>query len=420
MKLLLKNGQPRLGDTLMITPAVRDLKHSYPDYQIKVQTSHMQIWQNNPHLSEYEGMPDKIVGIGPGEVTQGSATNGLHFTNAFRISLEEKLGIAIRQGPLKPELFLSKYEKEQRTIEGDYWVINIDCGPYDTKRWIPERWQQLVNSMPYINFVQIGSRQYNSQRLSGNNVIDMVGKTENYDTGLRELFSLIYHSQGVISLVSASMHIAGALEKPCVVIAGAREPSMHIAGALEKPCVVIAGAREPVTFEAYQWHRYLHNIGSLPCAKLKTCWSGGMGACRKKAGRHGIEIKDVAKCIDMITVQDVEKAVGSHYEGKLFHEPKAKAKPIEPKIMKIVTNARILGGAERSVIEIAKMAQERGYKVQIVPRGGNVCQAFQSQLQNVEYTSVITDPCDVLLLYASDMVFDFHKEEFNPFNNLQV
>lgn len=38
MKILLKNTQPMLGDRLMFTPVVRDLKANYPDWQVAVES----------------------------------------------------------------------------------------------------------------------------------------------------------------------------------------------------------------------------------------------------------------------------------------------------------------------------------------------------------------------------------------------
>ena len=80
----------------------------------------------------------------------------------------------------------------------------------------------------------------------------------------------------------------------------------------------------------------------------------------------------------------------------------------------------MLGGAERSVIEIIRMAQERNYDVELVTRQGILCNAIREQLSNVRITNKISTPCNILLLYASDMIWDFHKPEFDIFNKIQA
>jgi hypothetical protein len=40
----------------------------------------------------------------------------------------------------------------------------------------------------------------------------------------------------------------------------------------KRPCVVIAGAREPSVWEQYTCHQYIHNCGVLNCSKKGSCW----------------------------------------------------------------------------------------------------------------------------------------------------
>lgn len=100
-----------VGDTLMMTCAVRDLKAAYPDrYLIKVDTTAQHVWDNNPHLSTFDE-PDMIVKLGPKKATQASQTSGLHYANGFRVSMEDNLNIHIPQGHIKPDLHLTDEEK---------------------------------------------------------------------------------------------------------------------------------------------------------------------------------------------------------------------------------------------------------------------------------------------------------------------
>jgi len=55
---------------------------------------------------------------------------------------------------------------------------------------------------------------------------------------------------------------------------------MHLAPAIEpkrglkarRPCVVIAGGREPPHWEAYPTHAFLHTVGTLACCLTGGCW----------------------------------------------------------------------------------------------------------------------------------------------------
>ena len=391
MKILLRNTQPLLGDRLMFTPAVRDLKASFPDFQIGIVSAGTDIWDNNPYIdpSVTAHNADYIYDIGPAKVTKGSKTNGIHIVRAFTECLSEKMNTVIKHGPLKPDIHLSETEKKVSPVSGRYWVINIDTGPMSAKRWPFERFQQLVDSMPDITFVQVGLARDNKYRLRGNNIIDLVDRTK-----IRELFSLVYNAEGCISLVSSLMHVAAAFDKPCVVI---------------------AGGREPVTFEHYPFHRFLHTIGCVPCAKLQACWKNSIEACLDSDGT-------TAKCMDIIPVSIVKEAIESYYNGGMISNPPWQINIISgtrlKRIIKIVTNAKCLGGAERSVIEIAKLFVKNGWLVEICP-SGHVCPEFEKALPvEVYVTNHLSRHCDILLLYASDMVFNFDKVQFDVFNNI--
>ena len=392
-----------LGDTLMMTACIRDFKKQFPDVLIKVQTPFDALWFYNPNLSEFSGEPDFDWWVGPKILTQGSKSNGLHFTNAFRLSLQAKFkeickeDVYIKQGKFIPDVHLSEVEKSKPIIEGKYWLINVDCGEkgkYSSKMWHKYRWQEVVDKLPEITFVQIGLKKDNQFKLEGENVIDFIGKTANSNNGLRDLLTLFYHSQGSLGLVSSQMHLAACFEKPCVVV---------------------AGAREPLTFEQYKFHRYISTQGCLPCARVDSCWAGTLEGCGGK--RNGRITNGIAHCLDMITSDDVVRAVNMYYEGGLLekpHQPKVFVSEHNQKLIKIVTNAHIWGGAERSVCQIANMFYNKGWKVQIIPRNG-VHPEFKRRTQFAESSFNVSEECDVLLLYASDMIWDFHKPEFEVF-----
>ena len=392
MKILLINTQPLLGDRLMFTPVVRDLKAARPDWRIGVTSAGPEIWENNPHIDRAinETNCDKKFNIGPGKVTRGSKTNGKHITEAFRCSLQEHLGEQIKQGPFKPDIHLSEAEKNQRFIDGRYWLINCDTGPMTAKRWPLERFQQLVDSMKDLTFVQVGLARDCRGKLKGDNVIDMVNKTK-----VRELFSLVYNADGCISLVSSLMHVAAAFDKPCVVI---------------------AGGREPFSFERYANHRFIDSIGTLKCCKNNACWHNALSACKDHDGRF-------AKCMRLIEPPQVEAAVRSYYRGGAVSYPQPADRPqgamLKP-LLRIVAKGVMLGGAERSWTTIAKIFIEKNWRVEICPPEP-LSPAVKAALpKEAVITNHLSRRCDVLLFYPSDLVFGFHESRFDVFNRIDA
>jgi len=186
-----------------------------------------------------------------------------------------------------------------------------------------------------------------------------------------------------------------------------------VAAAFDKPCVVLAGGREPFTFEKYANHIYIDKTGQLPCCRLKACWHNALSACKDHDGK-------VAHCMDLITTGEVKAAVESYYAGGVLEKPAAAVRAMQKPILRIVSNTKCLGGAERSVIEIARMFIEKGWCVELAAEG-SIAPDIQAALPpQVTVNNHLTRDCDVLLFYASDMVFGFDHDRFGVFNRLKA
>ncbi len=126
----------------------------------------------------------------------------------------------------------------------DYWIV-CSGGKKDFTNKLWPGYQEVVERLRgKVHFIQVGTDQ---PQLRG--AVSWVGKTS-----LRTLFHLVRHCRGVLCGVSLLMHVAAALEKPAVVI---------------------AGGREPVAWNAYPKQHYVHTVGSLPCTDVQ----GTAGAC---------------------------------------------------------------------------------------------------------------------------------------------
>jgi ADP-heptose:LPS heptosyltransferase len=310
-KLILKN-QLSPGDIITLTAAIRDLHLSNPGkFLTDVRTSCPALWENNPFITPLdESDPNVEVIECQYPLIHRSNEMPYHMIHGFRLFLQEKLAVNIEPHHFKGDLHLSVVEKrwmsQVEEIEGlgaRFWII-VSGGKLDftAKWWDPERAQRVVDHFQgRIRFVQCGEANHHHPRLQG--VMDLIGKTD-----LRQMVRLMWHADGVICPVTMFMHLAAAVEtKP-------GRPR-------NRPCVVIAGGREPSHWEAYPHHQYLHTNGSLPCCDNGGCWKSrveplGDGdekdeslCLRPVTLPNG---RKLPECLDMITAADVIRAIENY------------------------------------------------------------------------------------------------------------
>jgi ADP-heptose:LPS heptosyltransferase len=308
-KIILRNFQSP-GDLVMLTAAVRDLHRAHPRrFQTDVRTSCPALWENNPWLTSLdEKDPEVRVLRADYPLVHQSNETPVHFIHGFTDFLSRKLGVPIRPTLFKGDVHLSRVERSwysqvQESVGEDlpFWIV-VSGGKYDftAKWWDPRRTQQVVDHYRgRILFVQVGESGHHHPPLRG--VLDLRGKTD-----LRQLVRLVYHSQGVLTGVSALMHLAAAIE-----VKGGQPQN--------RPCVVVAGGREPSQWEAYPHHQYLHTNGALPCCDNGGCWKS-----RVKPLGDGDEadkslcvdpVGDLPRCMDMITAEDVIRRIELYFQG---------------------------------------------------------------------------------------------------------
>jgi ADP-heptose:LPS heptosyltransferase len=245
--------------------------------------------------------------------------------------LSEKLGVEIRPHAFKGDIHLSKEEKRWMSqideLTGQtntrFWIM-VAGGKQDftAKWWDPERCQQVVDHFrDRILFVQCGASGNNHTHKSLNGVIDLLGKTD-----LRQMVRLMHHADGVVCPVTMFMHLAAAVEtKP--------------GRAQNRPCVVVAGGREPSQWEAYPHHAYLHTNGCLPCCDNGGCWKSrvlplGDGEPQDESlclyPVRSVSGAVIPRCLDMISAEDVIAAIERYlkfdsYAWRVIHSVKIDA-----------------------------------------------------------------------------------------------
>jgi hypothetical protein len=97
---------------------------------------------------------------------------------------------------------------------------------------------------------------------------------------------------------------------------------MHLAAAVEvrgkceayprgmprnRPCVVIAGGREPAQWEAYPHHQYIHTNGALRCCDNGGCWKS------RTVPLGDGDKKDESLCVDVVELATGVRKPGTEW-----------------------------------------------------------------------------------------------------------
>ena len=312
-KLIFVNRQSP-GDILMLTAAVRDLHRAYPNRFITdAQTTCMELWENNPYITPLDPTQDRVTIIQCHYPMINCANQwAYHFIHGFTDYLNRIMSLSIRVTDFKGDLYFSPEELARPSIveqklgqKVPYWIM-VAGGKWDVtiKWWEHSRFQEVVDRCAgRILFVQVGEKGRHFHPPL-RNVLDLRGQTS-----LRDLALLTYHAQGVVCPVTAAMHMAAAV------------PSQPGTKGL-KPCVVIAGGREPPHWEAYPGHQFIHTVGMLPCCQDGGCWKSrvlpvGDGHLYDMPGnRCQMVVRGILpKCMDMITSDEVIRRINGYLAG---------------------------------------------------------------------------------------------------------
>ena len=310
-KLMLRNFQSP-GDIVMLTAAVRDLHVCYPrKYTTDVRTSCPALWENNPSIEPLDEKDPEVEIIDcEYPLIHRSNSTPYHFIHGFIEFLNDRLDIDIKPTAFKGDIHISELEKswfsqveENHGRSTPFWLL-VSGGKYDytIKWWEHRRYQEVVDHFRgKIEFVQVGEADHHHPPLK--DVIDLRGQTD-----LRQLVRLAYHAQGVLTPVSLPMHLAAAVEV---------RPGMP----QNRPCVVIAGGREPPQWTAYPHHQFIHTVGALRCCDNGGCWKSrtvplGDGDSKDNPKELCVDVVGtLPRCMDMITSSEVIRRIEMYFDG---------------------------------------------------------------------------------------------------------
>lgn len=247
MPLLLKTDQAP-GDALAMTAAVYSLHQAHPGrYLTAVESLWPEVFEHNPDVVPAD--------LGAAEVRMHypaihkSNERGIHFMQGWCEFLGAALNIHVPLLTNRPRLY---FADPAPPVE-DFWLVcSGGKSDFTNKSWGHRNYQEVVGRLSgKVKFVQVGASSEDHPPLYMREGRNLVGKTT-----LRQLFDLVRRAGGILCGVSLLMHVAAALEKPAVVV---------------------AGGREPVPWNSYPKQHYLHTVGVLPCRDTTgrvggACW----------------------------------------------------------------------------------------------------------------------------------------------------
>lgn len=243
--LLLKTDQAP-GDAVAMTAAIYSLHKAHPNkFLTAVESPYPEVFAYNPDVVSAESIPDALPIQMHYPAIHDSNKRAIHFMQGWCEFLGMALAVHVPLLTNRPHLYFDT----PAPLVKDFWLV-CSGGKQDltNKLWGHFNYQEVVIKSG-IPFIQVGNKVEDHPRLRGTD--DMVGKTS-----LRQLFDLCRRARGVLCGVSLLMHVAAALEKPAIVI---------------------AGGREPVAWNVYSRQQYLHTVGMLQCSSPQgdvggACW----------------------------------------------------------------------------------------------------------------------------------------------------
>jgi len=296
----------------MLTAAVRELHLQYPGrFATDVRTPCPQLWENNPYITPLDEADPGVLTLDCRySLIHRSNHAPYHFIHGFIDYLNEFLGLKLKVSAFRGDVHLSDAERRgvsqvAEVLGGDvpYWVV-VAGGKTDftIKWWDAARFQEVVDFFRgRILFVQAGEAHHHHPPLRG--VLDLRGKTD-----LRQLVRLVYHAQGVLCPVTLAMHLAAAVE-----VKEGRPKN--------RPCVVVAGGREPAQWEAYTHHQFIHTVGALRCCDDGGCWKSRTvplndGSDKDHAENLCVDVVGaLPHCMDLIGADEVARRIELYYKG---------------------------------------------------------------------------------------------------------
>ncbi len=278
------------GDTLICSPAIKQLKEEY-GYEIAVDgLGAKEIYAHNPDCTTSPIQAEKSYI--PHDLLLKHANNRpIHQLEWPIFYFNLVLGVNMQLKYNKCFIYLTDQEK-QGTYTKPYILLNAEFqNNFTVKKY--HRWQEVIDLLsPMIDIFQIGlKRDYKLK-----NVTNLTGMTN-----IRYLFTLAYNAQMCL---------------------GGESFLNHICSAFNKPYILVASGFSPKNYYSYPNTTILNKSHSLHCGEDGCCWRNRVQVIHDGAMYNtqiclnSLKIKDnkdpqedrIAKCMDLIEPEDIVTA----------------------------------------------------------------------------------------------------------------
>lgn len=208
-----------IGDVLMTTAAIRELRRQFPQSHIRYVTKTPDLLINNPHIDELSLVRNKcdreILFEYPMHNGYPDQPLTRHIANEFASCAEVELDSV--EGDIyfhEHELSLIRNVVKKFTVPVATIHIKSGWSPY--KDWPIENWQKVIDHFfGRLAFIQIGGFGEPVLR----DVVALAG-----ELSIRLSATCIAVSDIFLGVDSFANHVAGALGKPAVVVFGSTSP----------------------------------------------------------------------------------------------------------------------------------------------------------------------------------------------------
>ena len=221
---ILVDRRKAVGDLLMITPVLRELRKRYNEAYIQVVTEEVIVLENNPHINNVVH-PDNMNSTDPWDVYlnlndayEKNITS--HYVDAY---MHRAFGTDIDAIDRSLELVTTVDERDAvnealEQIGNDYIVVHMRRWAWENKNIDPTIWTMLFAwleaSYPETKIVSVGA-QYDmrSPGEQGSRYVDLVEQLS-----LGEIRHLIANAKCFIGGDSGPYHIAATTDTPILVL----------------------------------------------------------------------------------------------------------------------------------------------------------------------------------------------------------
>jgi ADP-heptose:LPS heptosyltransferase len=224
-------GWGGIGDMIVCTPAIKALKLANPDASIHFYGSglHKQALLHNPFIDRIVTVPHwklynayekyaRIVGRTTCRLNFQRISPGFLDDRSVVDMAAEHLGVTITDRKIQIKLTAEEIVGAEQRLSGlkkPVILIHAHSRSSQHHMWFHERWDQLVNSLPEYDFVQVG----------WGDEVPIKGATHLLgSTSLREAFALLSRATSFVGVNSSMNHASNAFGVPGVVLFGDSSP----------------------------------------------------------------------------------------------------------------------------------------------------------------------------------------------------